>query len=557
MFITCVFVNVGRFLICAGSGVHLTWAHCFAFLPGSLKLETSSCNLINVIMITRKIKKAVLYRMTSEQKSLFIIFGGTGDLAQRKLYPSLFNLYKQGYLKKHFAVIGTARRPWNNERYQQIVRNSISGMEVTAKQANDFSNHFYYQSHNVNDTKHYQTLRKLAEELDQRYECNGDRVFYLAMSPQFFATICKYVKTQGLVTDSGYNRVVIEKPFGHDLESACELNDSINEYFSEKDIYRIDHYLGKEMIQSIPALRFSNNIFNALWNYRYIDNIQITLSEALGVEERAGYYENAGALRDMVQNHILQTVALLTMNAPTMYKDQDIRKEKISSLKALRVYDPKGVKKNFVRGQYGAGPRQISYREENQVAEDSMTETFVAGRVFVDNMNMAGVPIYIRTGKRLTSKETRIDVVFKNAPYNIFDNGELKRNILTFKVEPTPGMELRLNGKKVDFEQYTIKPLHLRHEHGKDIQSKMPVGYEKLLYDVLKGDTASFSHWEEVYYSWRFVDSIRHAWDQESLSTDAFPNYACGTMGPKAANDLLKADGNQWHFKPDRNRPED
>jgi glucose-6-phosphate 1-dehydrogenase len=495
--------------------------------------------------------KVVRNKMTNEQKALFIIFGGTGDLAQRKLYPSLFNLYKQGYLKKHFAVVGTARRPWTNERYQEIVRNSISGMEVTAQQANEFSSHFYYQSHNVNDTEHYETLRKLADELENKYEFEGNRVFYLAMSPQFFATICQHVKTQGLVTEKGYNRVVIEKPFGHDVKSACELNDSINKYFPEKDVYRIDHYLGKEMIQSIPALRFSNNIFNALWNYRYIDNIQITLSEALGVEERAGYYENAGALRDMVQNHILQTVALLTMNAPTMYADEDIRKEKISALKALRVYDQEGVKQNFVRGQYGPGNGQVAYREENQVDPHSQTETFVAGRIFVDNMSMAGVPIYIRTGKRLTKKETRIDVVFKNAPYNVFGHGKLKRNILSFKVEPNPGMELRLNGKKVDFDQYSIQSMHLRHEHGEEIQSKMPVGYEKLLYDVLQGDSASFSHWDEVYYSWRFVDSIRQAWDQENLPEDAFPNYACGSMGPKAATDLLKEDGNKWHFRPD------
>lgn len=495
--------------------------------------------------------KVVRNKMTNEQQALFIIFGGTGDLAQRKLYPSLFNLYKQGYLKKNFAVIGTARRPWNNERYQEIVRNSISGMEVTAQQANEFSSHFYYQSHNVNDTEHYVTLKKLADELDSKYELEGNRVFYLAMSPQFFATICEHVSTQGLVTENGYNRVVIEKPFGHDVKSASELNNSINKYFPEKDVYRIDHYLGKEMIQSIPALRFSNNIFNSLWNYRYIANIQITLSEALGVEERAGYYENAGALRDMVQNHILQTVALLTMNAPTMYTDEDIRKEKISALKALRVYDADGVKKNFVRGQYGPGNGQAGYREENQVDPHSQTETFVAGRVFVDNMSMAGVPIYIRTGKRLTKKETRIDVVFKNAPYNVFGHGELKRNILSFKVEPNPGMELRLNGKKVDFDQYSIQSMHLRHEHGAEIRAKMPVGYEKLLYDVLQGDTASFSHWDEVYYSWRFVDSIRQAWDQEELPVDAFPSYACGSMGPQASTDLLKEDGYKWHFRPD------
>ena len=269
----------------------------------------------------------------TEQQALFIIFGGTGDLAQRKLYPSLFNLYKRGYLKNHFAVIGTARRPWTDEHYHEVIKESIANLSDNEAQADDFASHFYYQSHNVNDTNHYVTLRDLADRLDEKYGLCGNRLYYLAMSPRFFGTICEHLKTQEIITKNGYNRVVVEKPFGHDYASAKALNDEIGSVFPEQDVFRIDHYLGKEMVQNILAVRFGNSMFNAMWNNRYISNIQITLSEALGVEERAGYYETSGALRDMVQNHILQIVTLLTMNAPVSYSAEDISREKINALK--------------------------------------------------------------------------------------------------------------------------------------------------------------------------------------------------------------------------------
>ena len=486
-----------------------------------------------------------------EQNALFIIFGATGDLAQRKLYPSLFNLYKKGFLCKRFAVIGTARRPWTDEHFQQVVRNSISGMEDTAAQATEFSRHFYYQSHNVNDVEHYVTLKKLAEKLDEKYKINGNRLFYLAMSPRFFGTICKYLKSEEIVTDEGYNRVIIEKPFGHDLQSAVELNDEIAKYFSEESVYRIDHYLGKEMNQNILAVRFGNNIFRALWNNRYIDNIQITLSESLGVEDRAGYYETAGALRDMVQNHILQIVSLLTMNAPVTFTDVDIRREKISALKALELYTPEEVKKYFVRGQYAHTEDLNGYREEDQVDPNSTTETFVAGKLHVNSMNFAGVPIYIRTGKRLAAKSTRIDVVFKNMPNNIFNaNKKLLPNVLSFDIDANPGMSLTLNTKKVSQSGYKLENRALSYRHDISTQAITPEAYEKLILDAVKGDATNFVHWEEVYYSWRFIDSVRTAWDNEDVTPDELTNYNCNTMGPKISDELLAKDGNYWFFDP-------
>lgn len=486
--------------------------------------------------------------MIKEQKALFIIFGGTGDLAQRKLYPSIFELYKKGYLKSNFAIIGTARRPWTDDYYREIVKDSIDGMYDSEQTAIAFSNHFYYQSHNVTDTSHYVTLRQLAEKLDGKYEIGGNRLFYLAMSPRFFGTICEHLKSQELKTTTGYNRVIVEKPFGRDFASATILNNEISQSFPEEDVFRIDHYLGKEMVQNIAAIRFGNSIFNAMWNNRYISNIQVTLSEALGVEERAGYYETAGALRDMIQNHMLQIVALLTMSAPVSFTDSDIRNAKINALKCLKVYTKDEVKENFVRGQYDSGRNLPAYRQEDQTAPDSMTETFVAGKLLINTMDMAGVPIYVRTGKRLATKATRIDVVFKQVPNNVFADNDLRHDVLTITVDPEPSLRLQLNSKTIgqgyDFDTHR---LNLDYKLSEEQKKSVPEAYEKLILDALKGKASNFTHWKELQYSWNFVDAIRQAWD-DNVDQVVFPNYPCGEMGPDASEKLLAKDGNHWEF---------
>ncbi|MFT8740190.1 MAG: glucose-6-phosphate dehydrogenase [Liquorilactobacillus satsumensis] len=482
--------------------------------------------------------------MGTEQRALFIIFGGTGDLAKRKLYPSLFNLYRKGFLNENFAVIGTARRPWTDEYFQKVVTDAINSEDALAEDATQFASHFYYQSHNVNDTEHYITLRNLADKLDRKYEIGGNRMFYLAMSPRFFGTIAEHLKSQKIVTSEGYNRVIVEKPFGRDFASATELNDAIGRYFPEKDVFRIDHYLGKEMVQNILAVRFGNNLFRALWNNRYIDNIQITLSEALGVEERAGYYETAGALRDMVQNHILQIVALLTMNMPASYSEEDIRREKIYALKSLKKYTPAQVQANFIRAQYTAANGQRGYREEEKIASDSATETFVAGKLFVDNENFSGVPIYVRTGKRLSQKRSRIDIAFKTMPTNIFAPQPLGQNVLTINIEPEGKIFLQINVKQVG-QGFTLKKSHLDFFPTSNGKQVFPEAYEKLFADALAGDATNFTHWEEVAYSWKFVDAIRTAWDQHDYALEEYP---CGSMGPVAADKLLARDGHKWFY---------
>lgn len=497
--------------------------------------------------------------MPDTKKVLFTIFGATGDLAQRKLYPSLFRLYRKGDLSEDFAVIGTARRPWSDEHYREVIKETIASLEPSEGDAEKFASHFYYQSHDVQDTEHYAALKELTDKLDQQYQLNGNRLYYLAMSPNFFGTIVNHLQSQGMMDSQGFHRVIIEKPFGSDYASAYELNEEIRAVFHEEDIYRIDHYLGKEMIQNISAIRFANNIFESMWNNRYIDNVQISLAEDLGVEDRGGYYDKSGALKDMVQNHILQILSLLAMEPPVAFSEKEIRSEKIKALNAVRVYSPAEVKANFVRGQYAAGKlgekEFAAYREEPNVDPESTTETFVAGKFLLDNFRWSGVPFYVRTGKRLTEKGTRINIVFKQVPINLFkpevdqpcETEKLPQNVLTIYIQPTEGFNLTLNGKEIG-QGFNTQPVKLDYRNSAETVENSPEAYERLIFDALNGDGTNFTHWDEVAQSWRIVDRIREVWDQ---SEPEFPNYAAGTMGPQAAFDLLVRDGFQWIWTPD------
>ncbi|KRM71539.1 glucose-6-phosphate dehydrogenase [Lacticaseibacillus brantae] len=488
----------------------------------------------------------------TEKKAVIILFGGSGDLAKRKLYPALFQLFVRGDLQEHFAVIGTARRPWSDEYYQEIVTAAVTNLpQATTKQVKAFASHFYYQSHDVTDSAHYVTLKTLAEKLDKQYDIGGNRIYYMAMAPEFFGVIAGHIKSENLLTPDGFNRLVIEKPFGHDHASAKELNDSISATFDENQIYRIDHYLGKEMVQGILALRFGNQILEPLWSKDYIDNIQITLAEAVGVEERAGYYESSGALRDMVQNHIMQLMAYLTMEKPDTFSPEVVHKVKDALFSSLHRYTPEEAAQNFIRAQYVSadvnGQTVNGYRQEDGVAEDSMTETFVAGKLLLDTPRWEGTPIYLRTGKRLTRKSTQVTVTFKPVANNIFatDGEPAAPNRLTIYVEPTQGYRLEINGKTLG-QTFALSQESLDFRHDDASVAKAPEAYERLLLDVLRGDQTNFTRWAELDQSWQYVDVIRQAWD----ATKAMPTYAAGTMGPQASMDLLTDSGRDWAFKP-------
>lgn len=387
-------------------------------------------------------------------KAIIIIFGATGDLAKRKLFPSIYRLYQSGKISEEFAVVGVARRPWTNETFRENVKDSVENAVSVNSDLTSFTSHFYYHPFDVSNQSSYHSLKSLLSDLDEKYQTEGNRVFYLAMAPEFFGIIANNLKEHGLKDTNGWTRLVIEKPFGHDLASAQKLNDEIRTAFDEEQIYRIDHYLGKEMVQNIEVIRFANALFEHLWNNRFISNIQITSSESLGVEDRGNYYETSGALRDMVQNHMLQMVALLAMEPPIKLTTDEIRSEKIKVLRALRPIQENEVDSYFVRGQYTKGiingKEVIGYREEANVDPDSNTETFVAGKILIDNYRWAGVPFYIRTGKRMKEKSTKIVVEFKDIPMNLYFKKESDRvpNLLVIHIQPDEGITLHLNAKK-------------------------------------------------------------------------------------------------------------
>ncbi|MGE0910760.1 glucose-6-phosphate dehydrogenase [Bacillus atrophaeus] len=479
-------------------------------------------------------------------KAVIVIFGATGDLAKRKLYPSIHRLYKNGQIGEEFAVVGVGRRPWSNEDLRQTVKKSISA--GGDKHTDDFTSHFYYHPFDVTNPSSYQELKVLLDQLELTYEIPNNRMFYLAMAPEFFGTIAKSLKSEGVTATTGWSRLVIEKPFGHDLPSAKELNKEIREAFTEDQIYRIDHYLGKQMVQNIEVIRFANAIFEPLWTNRYISNIQITSSEDLGVEDRARYYETSGALRDMVQNHILQMVALLAMEPPIKLNTEEIRSEKVKVLRALRPIAKEEVDQYFVRGQYQAGMIDGSpvpaYPEEQNVAPDSNTETFVSGKLLIDNFRWAGVPFYIRTGKRMKEKSTKIVVEFKEIPMNLYYGNEkqINPNLLVIHIQPDEGITLYLNAKKLGGAAHA-QPIKLDYCSNCSDEMNTPEAYEKLIHDCLLGDATNFAHWDEVALSWSFVDSISETWaSNKTLS----PNYEAGSMGPKESDDLLSKDGFQW-----------
>lgn len=483
--------------------------------------------------------------MPKEQCSIITIFGGSGDLARRKLYPSLYQLFRRGVLGEHFAVIGTARRPWTNEFYRDIVSGSLENEPNTnADSVQRFASHFYYQSHDVTDADHYVTLKNLSNKLDEQYGAGGNRLFYMAMAPRFFGTIASHIRSEKLLSPSGYNRLIIEKPFGRDFASAKELNDSIGAAFNEDQIYRIDHYLGKEMVQGLLALRFTNPLLTPIWNKDYISDVQITLSENVGVEERAGYYETAGALRDMVQNHIMQLIAYVAMRQPETFTPEAVHAAKNELFANLPVLTPEQAKRDWIRGQYVAANDQPAYREEDGVASDSTIETYVAGRLMLSDPRWEGVPFYVRTGKRMPRKATEITINFKPLEHNIFDVvgcNEARTNRLTVFVEPEQGYTLTLNGKTLGSE-YALRQDPLSFRYPQDKIDEAPEAYERLIQDALMGDQTNFTRWQEQDATWKYVDVVRQAWDDDA----PLAMYEAGSHGPAEADQLLERDGFKW-----------
>lgn len=491
--------------------------------------------------------------LISAEGAVYYLFGATGDLASRKLFPAFFSLYKEGKLSENFAVVGLARRPRTNEQFRDDVLQSIKQfcrykIESDAEW-NKFIQHFVYLSLDSTNVEGFKRLHELTLELEQQFDIQGNRLFYLALAPSLFGPVSVNLRDGGLLNTTGWTRLVIEKPFGYDLESARKLNEQLNQVFDEEQIYRIDHYLGKEMVQNIQVVRFSNAFFEPLWNNKHIANVQITLSETVGVEDRGGYYDKSGALRDMLQNHMLQMVAMIAMEPPSRLHPEDIRDEKVKALRSLRVFNSDDeVEQNVVRAQYtkGAlgGKPLTGYREEDSVSPESETETYVAARVFIDNFRWAGVPFYIRTGKRMPVKTTEVVIEFKNAPDNVlFANRQhLSPNLLVIRVNPLEGIYIKFNAKKPGSDE-VIQPVSMDFCQSCMIGINTPEAYEKLIFDAARGDSTNFTRWDEVAQAWKFVDRIASAW-RENRSELHF--YDAGSWGPRKTDELLKEDGFAW-----------
>jgi glucose-6-phosphate 1-dehydrogenase len=478
-----------------------------------------------------------------------VIFGATGDLAQRKLLPALYNLAHEGALPERFNLIGFSRRDAAHEEYRDLARESIqkhSRTEPDAKVLDALLEHVRYVPGSFDDESAYDTLSKTLDEFDADAGLAMDRVFYLSTSPDFFPVIVEALGRHSLERcDDARTRVVIEKPFGHDLETARALNRDVLGVFSEEQVFRIDHYLGKETVQNMLAFRFANGMFEPLWNRNYIDHVQITAAEDIGIGTRAGYYDSSGALRDLVQNHMLQLLTLLCMEPPASFSAEKVRNEKVKVLQAIHPPAVEEVPGMAVRAQYGpgvaAGEPAAGYLQEEGVPDDSTTETYAALRLEVDNWRWAGVPFYLRTGKRLARKVTEIAVTLKPVPHLAFrEQGSVgvQPNQLVLAVQPDEGVSLSL-GAKIPGGRMRIRPVNMEFHYGTAFMSQSPEAYERLILDAMRGDATLFTRDDEVDASWSIVDPVLEAW---RASPGPVPQYRAGTAGPAEADALLRDD---------------
>ena len=485
---------------------------------------------------------------------VLVIFGATGDLTRRKLIPALYNLAADGNLPAGLAVVCFARRDKTSEGFREELGEAArkySRRPVNDELWNRFAASIFYHRSSFDDPSGYLSLGKELDSLDQRMGTRGNRLFYLASSPTEFDVILENLRSSGLsqAKPGAWSRLIVEKPFGTDLPSARRLNEAVASAFPEEDTFRIDHYLGKETAQNLMVLRFANTVFEALWNHRYVENVQITASEPLGVETRAGYYEKSGALRDMVQNHLLQLLCLTAMEPPTDLSADAVRDEKVKVLRALRPLTGKSVAENVIRAQYTEGfinGREVpGYRQEPGVAPDSVTETYVALRVHIDNWRWAGVPFFVRVGKRLPKSGTEIAIQFRPTPPVLFNRESQLQdaNTLVIRIQPDEGISFRM-AAKMPGALLQIEPVKMDFHYGTSFGKPTPEAYERLLLDAMSGDATLFARRDEVENAWTFIDGIRTAWDDGAAPRLDF--YPAGTWGPREADELLAQDGAVW-----------
>jgi glucose-6-phosphate 1-dehydrogenase len=495
-----------------------------------------------------------------DRKSLdacsIVIFGASGDLTSRKLIPALYHLFKDQLLPPSFRVVGFARREKTDASWRQELRTALDQFSrtkpVDEKVWSAFAENIFYCQGDLTDDAAYQKLEARLTEFGSG-PLRENLLFYLAISPSQFGDVVEQVHRSGLLNREGvaWQRIVVEKPFGHDLASAQALNRELTRYAHESQVFRIDHYLGKETVQNILMFRFSNSIFERLWNRESVDHVQITVSEKLGVGGRGGYYEEAGALRDMVQNHMLQVLSLIAMEPPVTLEAEAVRDEKVKLLKSIRPLTPEDVARQVVRGQYFAGlvggEMRPGYRQEPKVKSDSNVETYVALKLLIDNWRWSGVPFYLRTGKNLPQSASEVRIQFRPTPHVLFAaecGSHLDANALTLRLQPDEGISLRFNGK-VPGISLGVRPVRMHFSYDSEFGAYTPEAYERLLVEAIAGDATLFIRRDEVETAWQIVDSIRAGWQNQPLTNREF--YAAGSWGPIAADDLLAQLGHAWH----------
>jgi glucose-6-phosphate 1-dehydrogenase len=488
---------------------------------------------------------------------IVVIFGASGDLTKRKLLPALYHLEQSGLLPQNFSVVGVARRPLEQSFAPDMKDGIVSGggVDTSDPKLDPFVARIQYHAMNFDDASGYDGLKKLLADLDKKFDTKGNRLFYLATAPEYFSDIIKYLGDHCMAkpADCGdgknWIRVIIEKPFGHDLESAKALNDEVNKVFDEDQIFRIDHYLGKETVQNILVFRFANGIFENVWNRNYIDHVEITAAESIGIEGRGPFYETAGALRDVVQNHVMELLSFVAMEPPVSFGADAVRAEKVKVWKAI----PKIHPADTVRGQYGPGivdgKQVLGYRQEDRVHPRSQTETYAALRLEIENWRWAGVPFYIRAGKRLAKRVTEITIQFKQPPLLLFKDAEgkggegIKPNVLSMRIQPDEGITLRF-GAKTPGPSMTIGPVNMDFSYAEAFGRSSANGYERLLLDAMFGDATLFAHRDGVEATWALMTPILEAWAKDPIRD--LPNYAAGTWGPATADAMLISDGRRW-----------